>query len=182
MKTAAKVFLIISIVTASFIVLTGIGGLIAGIGGGLAVTNLENIEFEEEIVINGEIQDPNEMDDQAAQAVGTLMIIVFSLVFGFYLIIGGVQLTVSSIGLKKLSSAKCASDISTAFKIIILLFGNLIAGILILCMKDKDFESPVATALPSSRIEDIAELKKLLDMGAITDEEFEAKKKQILGL
>ena len=41
---------------------------------------------------------------------------------------------------KKLKTAKTAEDVSTGFKVAVLLLCNPIAGILLLLMKDKDFE------------------------------------------
>ncbi|MBQ8505282.1 MAG: SHOCT domain-containing protein, partial [Clostridia bacterium] len=55
------------------------------------------------------------------------------------------------------------------------------------CMTDKDYlpkGAPVVTAQPASQnndLEQISKLKKLLDMGAITQEEFDYKKAKILG-
>ena len=44
----------------------------------------------------------------------------------------------------------------------------------------KKEESPIAT--PTTPLSQMKELKELLDLGIITQEEFDAKKKQLLGL
>ena len=43
-------------------------------------------------------------------------------------------------------------------------------------------KQPTKTAKSNDRIEELAKLKDLLDTGVITQEEFDAKKKQILGV
>lgn len=52
------------------------------------------------------------------------------------------------IALKKLKTAQKKADFSTAWSVVVLLLVNLIAGIILLCMKDKDFAegNPPATA------------------------------------
>ena len=53
-------------------------------------------------------------------------------------------------------------------------------------LSDEEWESDQAAAQQSSQqtsaADEIKEFKELLDMGAITQEEFDAKKKQLLGL
>ena len=46
----------------------------------------------------------------------------------------------------------------------------------------KMVKQPTKTAKSNDRIEELTKLKDLLDTGAITQEEFDAKKKQILGV
>lgn len=43
------------------------------------------------------------------------------------------------IALKKLKNAQVKADFSTGWSVVVLLLVNLIAGIILLCMKDKDF-------------------------------------------
>ena len=46
----------------------------------------------------------------------------------------------------------------------------------------KTVKQPTKTAKSNDRIEELTKLKDLLDTGVITQEEFDAKKKQILGV
>ena len=46
----------------------------------------------------------------------------------------------------------------------------------------KMVKQPTKTAKSNDRIEELTKLKDLLDTGVITQEEFDAKKKQILGV
>ena len=56
-------------------------------------------------------------------------------------------LVLGIIALKKLKAAKCKADFSTGWSVVVLLLVNLIAGILLLVMKDADFaEGTVAPA------------------------------------
>ena len=76
-------------------------------------------------------------------------------------------------------------DISTGWKVVILLFVNTIAGILLLCMKDADFDPQLAqpqrqTVQPNADLERIAKLKAMLDGGIITQEEYDRQKDRIL--
>ena len=61
--------------------------------------------------------------------------IIIGMIFQFYLIF---PLILGVIALKKLNAAQKADDISTGWKVVILLFVNIIAGILMLCLKDSD--------------------------------------------
>ena len=90
--------------------------------------------------------------------------------------------------------------IGTAFKICMLLFVNLVAGILLLCDKGNGyqevFSDPAQTSnLQTSNMEtpnaqtpkqpqnvakELKGYKELLDCGIITQEEFEEKKKELL--
>ena len=147
MKTAVKVFLILSIVSGGLLALVGLVSVIGGIA--------------------------------AAGYGGSVLLLM-----GFmYLLVSVLPIIFSAVGLKKLSAARCAADISTAWKVLILLFGSLVAGILLLCMKDSDFSgvAPAPALTPANNYDSLVKLKELLDMGAITQEEFEAKKREILG-
>ena len=62
--------------------------------------------------------------------------IIIGMIFQCFLIF---PLVLGIIALKKLNAAKCKADFSTGWAIVVLLLVNLIAGILLLVMKDEDF-------------------------------------------
>ncbi len=62
--------------------------------------------------------------------------IILGMVFQFLLIY---PIILGAIVLKKLKTAQKADDISMAWKIVTLLFTNLIGGIILLVMKDADY-------------------------------------------
>jgi len=147
MKTASKVFVIISIVSGFILCLLASIFLIAGIA---------NDGFEAGIVL-----------------------------FVIYGILGGLFVGLGFKALKLINNAKRADDISTGWKVVILLFVNTVAGILLLCMKDADFDPQLAqpqrqTVQPNADLERIAKLKAMLDDGIITQEEYDRQKDRIL--
>jgi len=147
MKTASKVFVIISIVSGFILCLLASIFLIVGIA---------NDGFEAGIVL-----------------------------FVIYGILGGLFVGLGFKALKLINNAKRADDISTGWKVVILLFVNTIAGILLLCMKDADFDPQLAqpqrqTVQPNADLERIAKLKAMLDDGIITQEEYDRQKDRIL--
>lgn len=74
-------------------------------------------------------------------------------------------------------------DVSVAFKVCTLLFVNLVAGILMLCDNVQETNVPTeATSNENKMLIILEQHKDLLDRGLITQEEYDAKKKQILGL
>lgn len=86
--------------------------------------------------------------------------------------------------------------VGTAFKVCTLLFINIIAGILMLCDNESNEEANVvvyhqpAAPAPTAPIvvkkddkfDEVKKYKELLENGVITQEEFENKKKELLGL
>ena len=86
--------------------------------------------------------------------------------------------------------------VGTAFKVCTLLFISIIAGILMLCDNESNEEAnvvvyhqPVAPAPTASivvkkddKFDEVKKYKELLENGVITQEEFENKKKELLGL
>ena len=125
---------------------------------------------------------------------------------GIGTIIGGILSIILSIcALKHLNAAQCASDIKTGWKVVTLLFVNIVAGILMFCLKDEHFDgyysyssssegdyspSNESYYTPSSQpsaasgnLDELstrlAKLKELYDSGAITQEEYD-KQKDIL--
>lgn len=62
--------------------------------------------------------------------------IILGMVFGFYTIL---PLIFGFIALNKLKKAEKKADFSTGWAVVVLLFVNIIAGILLLVMKDEDF-------------------------------------------
>lgn len=170
MKTAVKVFLILSIISG---IICGLFCLfLIGVASSRYFSEYLGEYFEEYFII-----------DFSLFILGIFGIFVVALVI--------VSLIVSIIALNKVNTAKRASDISTGFKILVLLFSNIISGILLLCMNDDDFSPsysipsysmPYTEKNKANDMDELVKLKKLLDMGAITPEEYEAKKKQILNL
>ena len=82
--------------------------------------------------------------------------------------------------------------ISIGFKICAILFVGIVPGVLMLCDSGNGYRyeaikpTPIPTTIeqPQSNdsINELKRYKELLDIGIITQEEFDAKKKQILGL
>lgn len=147
MKTASKVFVIISIVSGFILCLLASIFLIVGIA---------SDGFEAGIIL-----------------------------FVIYGILGGLFVGLGFKALKLINNAKRADDISTGWKVVILLFVNTISGILLLCMKDADFDPQLAqpqrqTVQPNADLERIAKLKAMLDDGIITQEEYDRQKDRIL--
>ena len=147
MKTASKVFVIISIVSGFILCLLASIFLIVGIA---------SDGFEAGIVL-----------------------------FVIYGILGGLFVGLGFKALKLINNAKRADDISIGWKVVILLFVNTISGILLLCMKDADFDPQLAqpqrqTVQPNADLERIAKLKAMLDDGIITQEEYDRQKDRIL--
>ena len=161
LKTVAKVFIILSIVAAAFMVLLSAIMIVSGL-----------------LMLN--------MGEFAGASILIMGVI--------YLIISIPMLIINIIGLKKVSAAKCADDVSIAWKVLVLLFSNVISGILLLIMKDEDYLTEAekaekksqdecaksACATNSEKFDDLLKLKSLLDAGVITEEEYNAKKKEIL--
>ena len=107
----------------------------------------------------------------------------FIIVFGCYAVWGIISTILGIVAMVKLGKAKCKKDVPVALGIFIIIFNSLIGGILMLCTKDSDFVKtpvPAAAAAPASDAERIRQFKELADSGLITQEEYEAKKKQIL--
>ena len=147
MKTASKVFVIISIVSGFILCLLASIFLIVGIA---------SDGFESGIIL-----------------------------FVIYGILGVLFVGLGFKALNLINNAKRADDISTSWKVVILLFVNTIAGILLLCMKDADFDPQLAqpqrqTVQPNADLERIAKLKAMLDGGIITQEEYDRQKDRIL--
>lgn len=147
MKTASKVFVIISIVSGFILCILASIFLIVGIA---------SDGFEAGIIL-----------------------------FVIYGILGGLFVGLGFKALKLINNAKRADDISTGWKVVILLFVNTISGILLLCMKDADFDPQLAQpqrqiVQPNADLERIAKLKVMLDDGIITQEEYDRQKDRIL--
>ena len=79
-----------------------------------------------------------------------------------------ISLTFGIMALVKLGKAKCKVDVPVWLSVCVLLFVNIIGGILMLCLKDEHF-------MPK----ELVEFKKLLDDGIITQEEYDAKAAQL---
>ncbi|NLG82203.1 MAG: hypothetical protein GX490_06775 [Bacilli bacterium] len=63
--------------------------------------------------------------------------IIIGIITGFWLI---VPLIIGIMALNKLKTANNKAELGTALPILVLIFVNLVAGILLLCMKDEDFQ------------------------------------------
>lgn len=108
MKTAAKVFLILSIIGSAILIF--VGGFTYLGGTALLATD--------------EVTAVTAISSGISNVVSGLISLIFSIV-----------------SLVKLNKATCADDYSVGFRIVTLLFANIIAGIILLCMKDKDFQN-----------------------------------------
>lgn len=69
------------------------------------------------------------------------ILIIIGIVCQFYLIY---PIILGIIALKKLDKAEKKADFSTGWSVVVLLLVNLIAGILLLIMKDEDFATKKA--------------------------------------
>lgn len=162
MKTVVKVFLILSIVAAAIM------AVVSAIFTVLGLAMLGTGEFE-----------------------AGLAMLVMGIV---YMVISIPVLVINIIALKKVAAARCADDVSIAWKVVILLFSNIISGVILLIMKDEDYLTEAekaekmsqeeftksAPSTNSEKFDDLLKLKSLLDAGVITEEEYNAKKKEIL--
>lgn len=73
---------------------------------------------------------------------------------------------------------------STGECIAVLILGNLIAGILLLCCSDKDWYGTASDQTHQPQLntaDELMKFKELFDSGAITQQEYEYKKQQLLG-
>ena len=113
------------------------------------------------------------------------MIVPLLILFIVYGAMGGLVVGFGFKALKLVNNAKRANDISLGWKVVILLLVNQIAGIILLCMKDTDFDpqlaQPQPQQLPNADLERIANLKALYDNGALSEEEFTQLKHKIIG-
>lgn len=113
------------------------------------------------------------------------MIVPLLILFIVYGAMGGLVVGFGFKALKLVNNAKRADDISLGWKVVILLLVNQIAGIILLCMKDTDFDpqlaQPQPQQLPNADLERIANLKTLYDNGALSEEEFTQLKHKIIG-
>lgn len=63
--------------------------------------------------------------------------IILGMIFQCFLIY---PIVLGAIALKKLKTANCKADFSIGWSVVVLLLVNLIAGIILLVMKDEDFK------------------------------------------
>jgi len=195
MKTAVKVFLILSIVASALCIFFGLIFGVTAIGMGELMTDedfMGDIYYDEDIYYGDEFYG----DDMTGLIVGgtsVILLVTGIIMFILYGALGGVGLALSIIALRKLNRAQCSDDFSIGWRVVVLLFVNMIAGILLLCMKDEDFcdkkpqlavegapiDTEGGTGLPN--IDDLIKYKELLDAGAITQEEYDEIKRKILG-
>ncbi|MBQ8872953.1 MAG: SHOCT domain-containing protein [Clostridia bacterium] len=112
----------------------------------------------------------------------TVPLLIMFIAYGAF---GGLAVGFGFKALKLVNNAKRADDISLGWKVVILLLVNQIAGIILLCMKDTDFDpqlaQPQPQQLPNADLERIANLKTLYDNGALSEEEFTQLKHKIIG-
>ncbi len=116
--------------------------------------------------------------------------IILGMIFGCIAIL---PLIVGGIGLSKINSAKDRSEL-VGIGVCVLLFCNLLGGIFMLCIPNEQLagageqnQQVVVDVHPTQTkqsdddaTEKLAKLKNLKDSGAISDEEFERMKKDIL--
>lgn len=62
--------------------------------------------------------------------------IIIGMICGFYMIF---PIILGLIALKKLNNATCKADFPTGWAVVVLILVNIIAGVLLLCMKDENF-------------------------------------------
>lgn len=113
----------------------------------------------------------------------------FILTFGFIiymvllLVFCAIGITVGALTLKKLKIAKTKIEMFT-LSVLCLIFCNVVSGILLLCMEDKDFSDEaeeVSGEKDLSKLEEkLLKLEKMKNDGLITKEEYaELRKKAI---
>lgn len=116
--------------------------------------------------------------------------IILGMIFGCIAIL---PLIVGGIGLSKINSAKDRSEL-VGIGVCVLLFCSLLGGIFMLCIPNEQLAGageqnqqvvvdvhPTQTKQSDDDVaEKLAKLKNLKDSGAISDEEFERMKKDIL--
>ena len=112
-----------------------------------------------------------------------------ALLFLLYVLIALVPVVIDSVALKKLNKASHKSEL-TGISIAVLIFGGLIAGILMLCLDEKDFDGYEETSATSSSKKKennpenleakLVELKKLHDNGTLSDDEYVSARKKII--
>ena len=116
--------------------------------------------------------------------------IILGMIFGCIAIL---PLIVGGIGLSKINSAKDRSEL-VGMGVCVLLFCSLLGGIFMLCIPNEQLAGageqnqqvvvdvhPTQTKQSDDDVaEKLAKLKNLKDSGAISDEEFERMKKDIL--
>ena len=116
--------------------------------------------------------------------------IILGMIFGCIAIL---PLIIGGIGLSKLNSAKDRSEL-VGIGVCVLLFCSLLGGIFMLCIPNEQLagageqnQQVVVDVHPTQTkqsdddaTEKLAKLKNLKDSGAISDEEFERMKKDIL--
>lgn len=118
MKTASKVFLILTIVASEIGVLVVIFGWEAFVRA-----------IAESAAISAGVTLTTSLLQQVKDAVASYQILM--------IIVMAIPIVVSAISLKKLANAQWKSEL-TVMAILTLLFANIIAGILMLCIKDED--------------------------------------------
>ena len=123
MKTAAKVFLILGLVGIGFTILYSLViALVIGAG---------PEEIKQTFIESG------------------LDLAIMPVVAGVFLVMMIMLMTPALIfqimGLSKISKARCKADVPVWLGVCTIIFGNLIAGILMLCLTDKDFPDSAPT-------------------------------------
>ena len=81
---------------------------------------------------------------------------------------------------RKLNTASSKHEI-IGWGIASLIIVNIIAGILILCLKDSDFNNSYETTSISNLETKLNELDKLRKVGTITEDEYQELRKKLLG-
>ena len=122
-----------------------------------------------------------------------LVLALFPIPYAFllfiYVLIFLIPVIVDVIGLKKLNNA-VSKDELLAISIVVLIFGGLIPGILMLCANEDDLlgikrtQVKTTQTIKEDKKEDITtkleKLKKLKDNGTITENEFNELRKQVI--
>lgn len=113
----------------------------------------------------------------------------FILTFGFIiymvllLVFCAIGITVGALTLKKLKIAKTKSEMFT-LSILCLIFCNVVSGILLLCMEDKDFSGETSEVKEEKNLnkleEKLLKLEKMKNNGLISQEEYVELRKKVI--
>ena len=112
MKTATKVLLILTSISAVILIIAG------------ALISIIGMAINSSVVVT------------PGDAMGGAMLGIMGI---FYIIVAVPVLIFAIISMKKLDQATCADDFPLWLKIVDLVMVNVIVGVLLLCMKDSDY-------------------------------------------
>lgn len=133
MKTASKVFLIIDLVWKGLCICL----VFVMVALSMAMSDMEaSTEVEDELTVEDEL-----IASVEARYYEIGVIIIGAITIIFLIPIFSPGMISDIIALKKLNHADCKADIPTGLSVCVLIFSNLLAGIFMLSLSDKDFIS-----------------------------------------